>query len=137
MQEQMITFSDSLYTARMKTGRPAKRPRTPFGERLHSAREELGLSQAQVAKEIGITQNAYAMWERHPIALKPEQIEQVAKVLKIPIEILFVSGGTKQRKGGPTGKVRKIFEEVNKLPRNQQQRIVSVVEDMITARRSA
>ena len=121
----------------MKTGRPAKRPRTPFGERLHSAREELGLSQAQVAKEIGITQNAYAMWERHPIALKPEQIEQVAKVLKIPIEILFVSGGTKQRKGGPTGKVRKIFEEVNKLPRNQQQRIVSVVEDMITARRSA
>lgn len=137
MQEQMITFSDDPYTAGMKTGRPAKRPRTPFGERLHSAREELGLSQAQVAKEIGITQNAYAMWERHPVALKPEQIERVAKALNIPVELLFGSATTAQRKGGPTGKVRKIFEEVNKLPRNQQQRIVSVVEDMITARRSA
>ena len=137
MQAKMITLSGRVYTAGVKTGRPAKHPRTPFGERLHSAREELGLSQAQVAKIIGITQNAYAMWERHPIALRPEQIQKVAQVLNISVESLFKAKATSQRKGGPIGKVRKVFEEVNKLPRSQQQRMLSVVEDMITARKSA
>ena len=123
------------YDAGMNTGRPSKQPRTPFGERLHAAREARGFSQAQVAEQLGISQNAYACWERRPVALRPDQVEQVATILNVSVEALFNGNGGTGRKGGPTGKARRVFEEVSQLPRKRQLRIVSVVEDMLAAAR--
>jgi transcriptional regulator with XRE-family HTH domain len=114
----------------MQTGRPSKEPRTKFGQRLHAAREAAGLSQAQVAERLGVTQKAYAVWERYPVALRPEQIEKVAAALNVSVEFLF--GQTaKQRGSGPTGKARRVFEAVSKLPRRQQQKIAEVVEALV------
>jgi ribosome-binding protein aMBF1 (putative translation factor) len=78
----------------VKTGRPSKHSRTPFGERLHAARIAAGLSQAQLAERLGITQTSYAAWERHTLALRPEQIEQVTEILGISPNYLF--GKTKK-----------------------------------------
>ncbi|MGI8731838.1 MAG: hypothetical protein ACR2LM_00855 [Pyrinomonadaceae bacterium] len=36
------------------------------------------------------------------------------------------------RQTGPTGKVHKIFEEVSKLPRRQQEKIVEVVSALVS-----
>ena len=69
MQAFSISLSDAPYSADMKTGRPSKHPRTPFGERVLAARQAAGLTQAQVADKLGMTQHAYAYWERHPVAL--------------------------------------------------------------------
>ena len=121
----------------MNTGRPATQPRTPFGERLHAAREARGLSQAQVAEQLGMSQNAYAYWERKPVALRPDQLEQLAKILGVPVDALFNGNGGSDRKGGPTGKARRVFEQVSLLPRKRQQRILATVEDMLTAQRVA
>ncbi len=136
MQAILLTPPTHHYDACMQTGRPSKLPRTPFGERLHQAREALGLSQTQVADKLGITQTAYAFWERRPVALRPDQIEQIAQILKIPIDVLFGHSIPKSRGAGPVGKARQVFDEVSKLPRHQQQRIVGVVSDMLSAQRS-
>jgi transcriptional regulator with XRE-family HTH domain len=114
----------------MQTGRPSKQPRTPFGTRLHAAREVLGLSQTQVAEKMGVTQKAYAVWERHPVALRPDQIELLAKILNVSIEELFGVPAPKTR-GGPVGKARRAFDSLSKLPRHHQQRIVGVVEALV------
>ena len=137
MQEDSVIPPEAPYNGLMSAGRPAKFKRSGFGERLFHAREHAGLSQSQIAKSLAITQPTYAGWERRTTALKPEYISCLADLLNVSVDHLLGRKDTAQRKGGPTGKVRKVFEEVNKLPRNQQQRIVSVVEDMITARRSA
>ena len=137
MQAKKITFILAPYDGGMNTGRPASQPRTPFGERLHAAREARGLSQAQVAEQLGMSQNAYACWERKPVALRPDQIEQLAKILNVPVDTLFNGNGGMDRKGGPVGKARRAFEEVSRLPRKRQQRIVGVVEDMLAAQRMA
>jgi len=89
----------------MSVGRPPKQSRSAFGARLHAAREATGLSQAQVADQLGITQQAYAVWERRSVALCPEQIEQVASILGIAAGQLFAPGpkadrATKKRKRG-------------------------------------
>ena len=120
----------------MQTGRPSNRPRSAFGLRLHSARETAGLTQSQVAQQLGITQTAYALWERRDMSLRPEQIEAVAKILKVTIEHLF---GIEPQKvsGGPIGIVRQTFEEVSKLSRRQQQHIVKVVSALVTQAKAA
>lgn len=118
--------------AAMQTGRPAKRPRSPFGEKLHAAREAAGLSQAQVADKLGMAQTAYAKWERHPVALRPDQIEEVAKVLGVSVEQLFGDGSAAKRRGtGPAGKLRTVFDEASKLPRHHQNKIVDVVSALV------
>ena len=131
MQAISLTFSAGGYDGAMKTGRPSIRPRTVFGERLLAAREALGLSQAQVADKLGITQASYGAWERDPVALRPDQIEKLTDVLNVSVEALFAKDGGKRRMGGPTGKVRQVFEKVNRLPRHQQSKIVEVVEAFV------
>jgi transcriptional regulator with XRE-family HTH domain len=119
----------------MQTGRPSNRPRSAFGARLHAAREAAGLTQAQVAEKLGLTQTAYALWERRDVALRPEQIAQVAEALGVSIDALFAQPtAARARKGvngGPVGKVRQTFEAVSKLPRRQQQHIVRVVSALV------
>lgn len=115
----------------MQTGRPSTEPRTQFGERLHAAREALGLSQAQVAEQLGITQKAYAVWERYPVALRPEQIENVAEVLRVPVEELFGKPASKARGSGPAGKLRQVFEKASRLPRHQQNKVAEFVEAFV------
>jgi transcriptional regulator with XRE-family HTH domain len=135
MQAISLTDSEPVYADGMQTGRPSNKKRPPFGERLHALREQAGLSQQQIAEALGLTQRAYAYWERNPVALKPEQLLKLSEVLGVNVEELLNGNGRQSRRGGPTGKVRRVFDEVSALPRSRQQRIVAVVEDMLTAAR--
>ena len=132
MQAFCEISSNALYDGGMKTGRPTDRKRPPFGERLYRLRERAGLTQAQIAEHLGISPRAYAFWERESVSVKPEQMERLAEVLGVGVEDLLNGHAKKSRRGGPTGKVRRLFEEVNALPRSRQQRIIAVVEDMVT-----
>lgn len=118
----------------MPTGRPSQEPRTSFGQRLHAAREAAGFSQAEVAQKLGIKQAAYAAWERYPVALRPDQIEQVAQLLKIPVKDLFEKPSRKIRRNGPVGRSRRLFEQVSQLPRHQQNNVLDVIEAVVMGR---
>ena len=132
MQAFQLTLAGIPYSADMKTGRPSKIERTEFGARLHAAREAAGLSQAQVADKLGITQAAYAFWERRPVALRADQVKQVAAILGVSTEQFFTSA-TKKRGNGPVGRARAVFERVSVLPRERRQKILGAVEDMLVA----
>ena len=120
----------------MQTGRPSKRPRPAFGQRLNLARETIGLSQAQVAEKLGISQAGYSSWERDPVALHPEQIVSVANILKISVEDLLGLTQPKIKSGGPVGKLRRVFEEACQLPRHQQGKVAEFVEGFLSLHRN-
>jgi transcriptional regulator with XRE-family HTH domain len=111
----------------MQTGRPSNEPRTEFGQRLLAAREAAGLSQAEVAGKLGVTQKAYAVWERYPVALRPKQIEAAASALHVSVEHLFGRDTAKSRGKGPAGKLRQVFEKASQLPRHQQNKVAEFV----------
>jgi len=132
MQAFSIIRKSEVYNSPMQIGRPSTRPRPPFGSRLHAAREARGLTQSQVAEKLGITQTAYALWERRQVALKPEQIEKVADVLGVSIEHLFGKDKSAKSRGGSVGKLQRLLESAAALPRSQQQKLISVVEPFVT-----
>lgn len=131
MQAFPITGAADPYTAGMKTGRPSKRPRTSFGQRLLALREAAGLSQAQAAEKLGIHQTSYADWERHPVALRPEQMQTLAGLLGVSVAELVAHGPAAKRGQGPTGKMRQLFTAASHLPRSQQQKVVAVLEAFV------
>jgi len=48
---------------------------------VNTLREQAGHSQQQMADRIGLSQRAYAYWERQPVALRPEQLLSLAQAL--------------------------------------------------------
>jgi transcriptional regulator with XRE-family HTH domain len=105
--------------------------------RLKALRESAGLSQKQVAKQLGILQGPYALGERRDVALRADQTAKLAEILGTSADELVIGAARRHARGGPTGKARRVFEEVSRLPRNRQQRIIATVEDMLTAQRVA
>jgi len=137
MQAKSINLFDAAYSGDMRTGRPSNAPRSDFGARLKALRESAGLSQKQVAEQLGILQGTYALWERRDVALRADQTAKLAEILGTSADELVVGAARRLARGGPTGKARRVFEEVSRLPRNRQQRIIATVEDMLTAQRVA
>ena len=134
MQAVTLTLPTDPYNPAMQTGRPAKNERPPFGERLHALREQAGLSQAAIAKKLGIAQRSYSAWEREPVALRHDQLVTLAGALGISLAELLGDSAAKKRGGsGPTGKLRQVFERASKLPRDQQRHVLRVVEDTLMA----
>jgi transcriptional regulator with XRE-family HTH domain len=117
----------------MLRGRPSLTARTAFGQRLRAAREAAGLSQAEVAARLGLKQAAYASWERYPTAVRPEQIEKAAAILKTPVKDFFEKTPRAFRKNGPTGRARRAFEALSEVPRHEQANILDFVEAMLVS----
>jgi transcriptional regulator with XRE-family HTH domain len=136
MQVISINLFPAPYDDGMQRGRPSQRPRCPFGDRLYAARIAVGLSQTQVAEKLGITQTAYADWERYPVALRPDQVEKLTAILSVSVDQLYGSGPEKQHGSGPVGKARRAFDAVSRLPKRQQHKIVEVVEALVAQQSS-
>lgn len=130
MQALSLIPESPSYTAAMRTGRPSQRERTAFGQRLCALRLQAGLTQQRLADRLGLSQRTYSYWERYPVALRPEQLLQLAEALRVSVEELMGSS-TKKRGAGPAGKMRQLFEEASKLPRSQQQKITAVLEAFV------
>lgn len=64
------------------------------GERIHTYRKKLGLSQAAFAKKIGASQSAVYYWESGKRQPRVEQLARMAGALQVPIWELL--GVTKQ-----------------------------------------
>ena len=100
-------------------------------------REQAGLSQTQLGTEVGVSQRAIAYWERRRCSLYPEQLEALAKALNVTLDE-WVSGKPLKvrQQSGPAGRVRKLFEAVNRLPRRQKEKIADVVEALVAQHKS-
>ncbi|MFN8626244.1 MAG: helix-turn-helix transcriptional regulator [Candidatus Binatia bacterium] len=121
-----------VYIDDMKVGRPSQSERSRFGARVCALREAAGLTQEQVARQLGISQPSYALWERKEVALRPEQLTKLAQILGVRVEELLEPEPARNGRGGPVGRARRVFESVSQLPRQQQRKILEVVEALVT-----
>lgn len=78
-------------------------------------------------ERLGLSQRAYAYWERNPVALRPEQLLKLAEALSLNVEELLNGNGSPKRGKGPVGKMRQLFEAASRLPRSQQQKVTDIL----------
>tara|TARA_B100001093_G_C26417053_1_gene838118 strand:- start:41 stop:409 length:369 start_codon:yes stop_codon:yes gene_type:complete len=120
-----------------KTGRPSKTERCEFGKRVYEARMEKGISQKEVADSLGITQQSYAVWERKSVAIKPDDLVALAKLLEIPLESLLGESSEHIPTRPVKSKIAKVFEEASHLPRSQQNKIIDLLEPFISRHKAS
>ena len=59
--------------------------------------------------------------------MPPEQILQIAQVLGVSVKELLGEDEIPNRSKAPTGKLKEYFEQVRKLPRRQQNKIIELM----------
>ncbi len=80
------------------------------------------------------TQKMVDYYERRAANPALEVVQKAAAALEVSPAQLIGDGATPARlnkKAGPTGKVQRIFEDVSRLPRRQQEHIVRVVSALV------
>lgn len=122
------------YTALVpRRPRKPKPPRPAQGARLLTLRKTAGLSQDELARLVGETQGNISFWERTDKPPRSDVLPKLAKVLGVSVEHLLGAELAKVRPlplldaPGPAGQVQRAFEEVRKLPRRQQQKVIEFV----------
>lgn len=104
--------------------------------RLRQLREAAGLSVRELARQLGEDHSNVGFWERTGKLPRSNVLVPMAAALGVTVEELL--GQDKpSRVTNPGGKVRQLFEEVSRLPRRQQEKIVSLLEPFVAAQKSA
>lgn len=98
-----------------------------MGARLTQFRLDANLTQEELGRIVGVPQGVIAFWESSSKPPRSEVLVKMAAALGVTVETLLDAQASPARRGGPVGKVRKLFEEVSKLPRTQQEKVVEFV----------
>jgi transcriptional regulator with XRE-family HTH domain/anti-sigma regulatory factor (Ser/Thr protein kinase) len=64
----------------------------PLGTRLRARREELGLTQAEAARELDVARTAYRLWELEASRPAPDRWRTIAKWLGVSVTAMLLAG---------------------------------------------
>lgn len=67
-----------------------------FSERLKTLRKEAGFTQVEIAEKLGISQPAYASWERGVKKPTQENLVKLSKILYVSVDYLIGNTEYKQ-----------------------------------------
>lgn len=113
-------------------GRPPIRERTGLGERIAAVRKQAGMTQKELADRVNVTQRVIAYWEREAVSLRADQIEALTNALNISSDDLLGRGKTTKARGtGPVGRAKRLFDSISRLPRHQQEKVISILEPFV------
>jgi transcriptional regulator with XRE-family HTH domain len=103
---------------------------------LRRLREVAGLSVRELARQIGESHTNVIYWERSGQIPRSDVLAPMAKALGVTVHDLL--GEPKPgRVVAPGGKLGQVFEQVAKLPRRQQQKVIEMAEGFLSLHKSA
>lgn len=134
MQEKTRPPQIAPYTSgAARKPRASKSQRPAQGNRLLALRKAAGLTQTELANFLDVPQGNIAFWEWSEKPPRSDLLPKMAKALRVDVADLIVTEATPlAKKTGPVGKVQRVFEEVRKLPRSQQRKIIETVDALVT-----
>jgi transcriptional regulator with XRE-family HTH domain len=108
-----------------------------LGQRLARVRREKGYTQIELAEKIGIIQVLVSDYERDQLRLHAEMVVRFAKALDISADEIL---GLKIQSSNGTIKNRRVLRRlqlVEQLPKRDQQMILRVIDNTLTATRNS
>jgi transcriptional regulator with XRE-family HTH domain len=135
-----VLFIIDQYTGRMQAFFPGQgyfvsMTAESHGKRLKAYRQAAGLSQRELARQIGERQSNVQYWEASGKLPRSNVLVPMAKALGISVPELLGESKPK-RSGSPGGRLGRVIDELTQLPRRQQKQIVDVVEALVVQKKA-
>jgi transcriptional regulator with XRE-family HTH domain len=101
-----------------------------LGARVVARRKELGMTQTELGRRIGVTQQVIASYEKASRQIPAWRVPDLAGALDMTLESLMglrIPG----EKRGPKSKLEKQLDGVRQLPKNEQQFVSQFLDKML------
>ena len=103
-----------------------------LGERIATARKALGMTQVQLANEVGVAQQVIASYEVGRRRVQVMLLPKLAHALAISVEDLIAGEGQPARRG-PAPRLLHQVERIQRLPRSRQRFIMEMIDTALQA----
>ena len=111
--------------------RPATKEAPIFGANLAKQRKICGLSQMKLAELLNISIKAVDYYERRAINPNADFVKLAAETLATTPDVLLGYENSKKQKPGPISKLEKQIQEVQQLPKGEQQFVSKFLDKVI------
>lgn len=103
-----------------------------LGARIAQARKDQGLTQQQLADQLGIPQQTLANYEVARARLPASMLPVLAQLLTLSLDELIGTELPKRRgKRGPTSRLQQQIEAVEQLPKTKQQFVSQMLDTVL------
>ncbi|MFT3792944.1 MAG: helix-turn-helix transcriptional regulator [Rudaea sp.] len=103
-----------------------------LGQRIAERRKSLGLTQQQLADELGIAQQTLAHYEVGRLRVAAALLPAFSKALGLSLDELF-GEAAKAGKRGPAPKLQAQIERIGGLPRSKQRMLLDMLDAAINS----
>jgi transcriptional regulator with XRE-family HTH domain len=102
-----------------------------LGKRVAHWRKERGMTQAELAEQLEISQQSVASYEVGRLRIAISMLPKLAQVLGVPVDTLL---GFKSENGkrGPTPKLLQQLERISRLPRAKQRIVMEMLDGVLS-----
>jgi transcriptional regulator with XRE-family HTH domain len=102
------------------------------GQRLARLRKERGFTQVQLAEQVGIIQSLVSDYETDRLKLSAEMVVRFAMALDVSTDdLLHPEAKKKKAAKGPSLKIVRRMEEIEKLPPREQTLVLSALDSIL------
>lgn len=103
-----------------------------MGARIAQARRAKGLTQQQLADQLGIAQQTYAHYEVGNVRVPASTLPLLGQLLGLtPNELLGHGESPRKAKPGPMSKLDQQIERIRQLPRTKQRFVMQMLDAVI------
>jgi transcriptional regulator with XRE-family HTH domain len=106
-----------------------------LGHRIARLRREKGLTQAELAQQLKVSQPVVSDYENDVIRLPADVVVQIAEILGASTDELLGRKAPAARSNGTSIKNRRLYrrmQEIEKLPRRDQEALLRTIEAFIS-----
>jgi transcriptional regulator with XRE-family HTH domain len=101
-----------------------------LGARIAELRDDSGLTQAQLAAAMDVSQQTVAAWEVGRRGVPVSNLPTLARTLGVGVETLL-GEPTKPAKRGPTPKLLQQVERLSQLPKAKQKMVIEMLDGVL------
>ena len=104
-----------------------------LGERIAAARKERGLTQQQLADQLGIAQQTFAHYEGARARIAADLLPPLAELLDLSLDELLMGQPTVRLPGkrGPASRLEQQLDAIARLPKAKQKVVAEVIDSVI------
>ena len=102
-----------------------------LGARIAQARKDQGLTQQELADQLGLAQQTFAHYEMGRVRFPASILPLLAQILSMAPEELLGLDEKPKAKRGPTPKLQQQIERINQLPKAKQRFVMEMIDTVI------
>jgi len=106
-----------------------------LGQRVASYRKDLGMNQTELGEKLGVSQPVVASYEVGRRRIPVSALPVLSVLFGVSVDTLLGKAESRGKRG-PSSKMQLLIDELDQLPRAQQQRILATMEDMLIAQQA-